>query len=406
MADYTFTTEVAGSVAYCDTVVLDQAYFLALFDRTFPTDYLSPLKSYPNSGYELFQAFAAVGARMAQAVRGLECGAFVIFSEDAALALVNVIFARPDTTTGAFTINAGTVVKTSTGGREFVLPVDVSFGALDLSVTASVIAVATGYEWNVRGERATAAGVLLRGEINQVTKLLTTPPYVDPRITVRQQQDASGGIDPMLNGIGYDRGIERISGEPAELYRARVRSLPDTVSPAAVARNVDRFLAPYSIGYDIIETWQITYQTAWDAPSPNAGTPSYQATPPTNPQYDSNLYCYDDPRSQWPLRNVWLDEAEHRGAFIVVLEVKSLNDLGLAYDDPGMGPTEFRNPATGWGRSTSAYDLAGTDNASLVYPCAYDGFDILYNAVMVGLYQLLQQIKAAGVAAIVERRRL
>lgn len=406
MTDYIFTTEVTGSVAYCDTVVLDQAYFLALFDRTFPADYLAPLKAYPNSGYELFKGYAEIGARMATAVRNLECGSFVIFAEDAAIAIVDVVFARPDVSTGAFTIKAGTVVKTAVGGREFVLPLDVSFGALDLTVTASAVAVATGYEWNVLGERTTAGGQLLAGEIDTVVTLLMDPPYADPRVTVSQQADATGGVAPILDGLGHDRGVDRASGEEADAYRVRVRSLPDTISPAAVRRAVTKALAPFGIAFDFIETWMITYQTCWDAPSPNSGTPTYQAVPPTNPLYDNTLFCYDDPRDEWPLRNVWLDEREYRGAFIIVVNLATLNDLGLAYDDPGMMPTDFRDPLTGWGRGTSAFDITSADDPTLVYSCAYDGFDFLYSPAMFGLYKLLQRIKAAGVAAILERRRL
>jgi len=405
VADYSFTDEVTAGVRFCDTETLDQSYFLALFDRTLPPEYLAPFKAYPDAGYELFQAFAAVGERVAASIRHLECGSFVIFSEDAAIAFTDVTFTRPTLTAGALTIKAGTVVRAPQGGREFVLAADLAFTGSDLSKTGRVFAVAAGFEWNVRGERTTARGETVPGEITEIKLLLTDPPYAEPAFTVSQSADASGGVAPTLNGLGADRGIARHPGEPADVYRVRVRSLPDTVSPGAIRRTVTAILNPYGIAFDFIETWMITYQTCWDAPSPNPGTPTYQATPPTNPLFDSTLFVYDDPRPEWPLRNVWLDYIEHRGAFTIVLEPTSLLETGLAYDDPGMMPIDFRDPLTGWGRSTPAFDLDGSMDATLVYGSAYDGFDLLYGSLAAGLWTTLQNIRAAGVAAIVERRR-
>ncbi len=364
------------------------------------------MRDNPNSGYEIFQAAAAVGARVSQAIERFECGSFVIFAPAGALAGGTVLFRRPTHAAGAVTIRAGTVVSTSKGNRDFVLQQDVVFGSLDLGpLTGTIQAIAPGYEWNVTGERLTASGVVLPGEIDTIKALVTLPAYGDITFTVEQMNDTDGGTAPMLEGLGDDRGIVRLPGEPEDSYRVRVRSLPDTVSPDAIIRQTHLILDPYGIEFDHIETWSITYQTCWDAPSPNIGTPTYQATPPANPDFDANLFVYDDPRSEYPLRNVWLDEQEYRGAFIIVLKRKTLHDLGLAYDDPGMVPSDFRDPVTGYGRGTPAYDISASADPTLIFPCAYDGFDITYNSLALSLFNQLQEIKAMGVAAIVERRR-
>lgn len=52
----------------------------------------------------------------------------------------------------------------------------------------------------------------------------------------------SGGQDAQLEAIGQDRGVQRQDGESEDLFRDRVRYLPDTVSPAAIARQVRRVL--------------------------------------------------------------------------------------------------------------------------------------------------------------------
>jgi len=82
---------IVGAKLVCDAVVYDQQHFLDLFDRLFPFDYLAPMKLNPNSGYELLQAFAAVGARLSEAIAHLECGALIIYASGGEYAVVPVI---------------------------------------------------------------------------------------------------------------------------------------------------------------------------------------------------------------------------------------------------------------------------------------------------------------------------
>lgn len=65
-----------------------------------------------------------------------------------------------------------------------------------------------------------------------------------------------------------------------------------------------------------------------------------------------------------------------------------------------MLPSDFSSG--GFTRGTPAYDVPSDAPAALVYPAAYDGFDINAGAVYLGLLNLLNEIKAAGVAAIIE----
>jgi hypothetical protein len=156
--------------------------------------------------------------------------------------------------------------------------------------------------------------------------------------------------------------MARLEAELDSAYRYRLRNLPDTVSPGAIVRLCDAYLDQFGIEYEFVEVWQLDYQTCWDAPSPNVGTPSYAASLPTSPVYYDNLFVYDDPvgtRAAWPnpqFRNRWLDEVEYRGAFIVVVD-----PLDPVYDGTPAG-----------------------------------------NAAVLGLYTQLQQIKLGGVAAIIE----
>lgn len=391
---------IVGALLTCNAVVYDQQHFLDLFDRLFPYDYLAPMKLSANSGYELLQAFAAVGARISESVEHLECGALVIFSTGGTYSLVPVIFTRPAPGTPAVTEKAGTVVRTTTQGRDFLTVDDLAMPATgDFTVNAQAQAV--GYQWNVRGERTAANGELLEGEIQQVILFRQDPAYGDPNVTVNQVADATGGKSADLDGLASNRNLLRVIAETDDEFRLRIRSLPDVVSPDAIYRLVYGRLNPVGIPFDIIEVFEHRYQEEYDAPSPNIGTPTYQAIPPTNPDYDNRTFCYDDPRDPDPFRNRWLDEVEYRGAFFVVVPNDfTLFDVGFAYDDPEMFASDFRDVVTGKQRGTPAYDGSSTDPPALVYPAAYDGYDTARAALYAGLFQDLQKVKPIGVAAI------
>lgn len=373
----------------------NQAYFLDLFDRILPSDYLEPLKS-PGPGYEVFQALAALGERISQAVARFSVGNFIGTAAGGQKAQANVLFSRPTFTAGTVVVQANTIVTTSQGDRRFVLLADVSFGATDLGpLTGLVEAIAFGYEYNVRGERTAADGELLPGEIDTIHSLYEDPPYGDPTIVVHQVEDASGGQAEMLDQLGIDRGLLRSPAEADDPYRTRIITLPDTVSPDAIRRALDAMLDPLGIPYELIETFEITYQTCYDAPPyPIAA----------NPNYDPNLFCYDDPRRGAHFDDVWLDDVEYRGAFVVVVPlIGAVADYGMAYDDTAMTPADLVTPGLiGGRRAVSAYDAPLT-LTPIELVGAYDGTDLGAATIWKGVYDLLQKIKAAGVAAVLEQ---
>lgn len=393
---------VNGGGSACDAVAYDTTHFLGLLDRIFPFDYLSPLKVNSDSGYEIYQQYAAVFARASLATERFECGNVIIYATGGSFATGEVEFYRPTAAAGALTILAGTVVTTDSG-RDFVVTQPVDFGALEAGpLPAQVRAVAVGYEWNLPGRVITSSGITLDGPIDTIKLLYLDPAFADQTLEVQQLLETEGGCAADLDGLGADRGLPRQTGELDPAYRLRIRSLADTVSPGAIIRLAQSILDPIPVAWTFIETWSIAYQTCYDAPSPNVGTPSYLAPPYPNPLYDSNLFALDDPRPTYPLRNVSLDELEDRGAFIIDLDATPLKDCGFALDDPGMVPADFRNPVTGRQRGTSAYDLTLSMPADEVFPAALDGYDVSFRALQTSLFQQLQKIKAGGVAALVE----
>lgn len=372
-----------------------QADFLALLDRLFPPDFLDGLKS-PGPGYELLQGYAKIFARISQAMATMGFGLFISSSHDGALATGTVELFRgspiADSVT-TVTVKAGTVLTTSASGRDFTTTQDVAFAPTDLGpFSVPVAAVASGYEWNVPGLVLTPAGDTLPGEIDTVKTLVEDPELGDISIQVQQTLSTSGGVDPELDQHGVDRGISRNPGEPNDKYRGRIRTLPDTVSPDALNRALLQLLDPVGITFNVIETWQVSYQTCWDAPG--------QSDPTV---LDPNLFTYDDPRpTTTAFENRWLDENDHRGAFIVVISSSSpLNDMGMVWDDTGEDALNYVSVGTGGLRALCAYDVPSTLTGGYVSGF-WDGSDTTLDAVLAALFDTLQTVKAGGVSAALE----
>lgn len=371
---------------------LTEQEFLDLFDRILPPHYLEPLKS-PGPGYEVLQAWAKLGARLSLAVERLGDQTFILSATGGAYATGTVELYRPAPNAEGIdvTVKAGTRVKSSKGGRVFELVEDVVFAAADLGpYPVGIRAVRQGYEWNEPGAMLALDGTLLEGEVDTIDFLVESPDLGDATILVRQRSDACvGGVDAGLDQLGADRSILRLLNEGDTSYRGRIRALPDNISPGAVSRALIQLSASLPLTYDFIETWDITYQSCWDAPAESiAGS-----------NFDPTLFVFDDPRDAVPFRNRWLDEADHRGGFIVVLsELPAVADVGMAWDDTASGVLDLAT--TAGTRALGAFDIPA--GWALSAAGGYDGFDLDRQAVYKGVWDTLQAIKAAGISAAVE----
>jgi len=426
----------------CPIVAFTQQDLLDLYERLLPNHYLAPLKEI-GPGYEILQAAAAAGARLSQAVERFACGAYILSSTGGSKSTGSIEFYRPTANAEGIpvTILKGTIVQSSRGGRKYLTTEDALFGPNDLGpLTVPVIAFLEGYNYNEPGIVLAADGGVLEGEIDTIDTLVEDPDVGDVTFRVRHPVATSGGIDPSLDQHGKDRLIFRGVGEGDDSYRGRIRALPDNISPNAVDRALQQLLLPFGLSYEFIETFELTYQTCWDAP-PNDIPGS---------QYDPNLFCYDDPRSPIPFRGRWLDESEMRGAFIVVVPYFGpVADFGLAYDDTAVNAGQLANPfgsravgawdvpilyelgpyANATARTTAVvvaadvgkFALQSDDGTSwkllTIAPTwaqhytvesfgylqgSWDGYDVARATAMKTLYDTLQGIKAAGTAAVLE----
>lgn len=326
------------------------------------------------------------------------------FNDVASVDVINVSAVIPDPLNGALlweegtrtiTVKTGTVATTSSG-RDFLTLDDVTFLPADVGpFTVAVAAVAQGYEYNVTGQRLAADGTVLEGELDTIKTLVEDPPLGDITIQVRQIDDTSDGVDAALAALGRNRGITQNDGEDVDSFRTRMRFLPDTVSFDALLRTVEGLLRPFNAEFEFIETYEITYQTAYDGPN----------TIIEGSLYNPNLCVYDDPDADAiPFRNRWLDENDYRGGIVVVVEnIQPLRDVGMVYDDTAVDIDALQSPVTGGARAVTAYDVPSSmvpDHGAILG--GYDGFDLPKRSLYTGLYGTLQRIKPAGVSVAVE----
>lgn len=443
---------------------LSQADFLSLIDRLLPASFIDPIKNV-GPGYELYQAAAAAMQRASQAVAILDRAAFIGTASSGGLSTALVQFARPNNLAGPVTISVGTVVSTSATGRDYILLTDAyltSGGANDLlSAPVLVQAVAESYEFNnALGPIVTAAKEVIIGDIDKIKALITKPDYADPSIYVLQVEDAGGGSMDDLDQIGRDQDMPRQPGESDAHYRARLRQLPDVVSPGAIQRAVYAFFqqfAPFGPQWAktyFIETWacglgptpaQLPFQTCYDMPSwnvtnnvpANALPPRFPTPPPYLPPYPAIInqlppgnpfanagmntcFFFDDTRGPGSTNipnpsgyyGRWMDYGDYRGAFIIICpNLACISDLGMFYDDTsadpiGTGQQVSTVYATALGaRGVPGYDLANVTSGGigvLAPPAldgAYDGVDLGKLSTYTALDTLLGQIKAAGVVS-------
>ena len=379
--------------------VRTQADLLALMRRLLPDHFLQPLEDGEGPGYELLQAAAQMFARLSTAIGECENAIYILDARRGVLALASVRFTRTVGPT-AVTLKAGARVRSSRGGYEFALLTDVPFAAVDLGPHDATVAATYGSEEHnlVTGPVTAADGTTLPGDIDVFSFLRCEDPAVpgvplavDPAVfTITQLASATGGSSAALDQLARDRGLMPDANEPSLVLRARIRRLPDTVSPAAIRRACTEIFASVPTSYQHIEAWAPTFGVVADLGGPG-----------TLPAL-ANAFVWDDPRAVSPWRNRWQDEVEHRGAFVVLPAATAhLYDLGLAYDDTALLETDHVDPLTGGVRGFAAFDAGGLTPTA--YGGAFDGPDVGQQALHGLVFGMLQEIKPAGSGAILER---
>jgi hypothetical protein len=176
-------------------------------------------------------------------------------------------------------INAGQVIAQTAWGERFRLAEGFSVAGPQspgYTVDIAIESVWANGDGNVRAidirAWALPAGVDPASDIDfnlSASTLLGVGAFIvgvgDGSITVAGLTDCAGGKDGTLDLIGAGRGIARASGESDVAYRVRIRSVADTLTPAAMLRLANRALEPYGVTATYLEAgdygWAIGHAT-------------------------------------------------------------------------------------------------------------------------------------------------
>lgn len=382
---------VPGSQLGIAPVVFDQAHFLAVLQKAYPQDYLQGLQSNPQGGYELLQAAAKVGERVSLAVGRAQNEAFVSTASGGSYATGVVEFFRATASTAPtpYTILQGSRVATA-DGREFTVMANIAIDTTTLGPwSAPVQAVLQSYQYNLPGNTLAPSGQTVPGPLNQITYLKTNPVVLDIPLQVQQPGPTSGGAFPALDALGEDRGIPRKTYEPDSVYRYRIQTTPDTVSPGAIVRAIESVLGPAPIKATNVYFREV-------------GTPDIPGSPGLpgiffdagshldSPQNPANNYAYDMNPALRPLDayKLYLSFLESRAFFMVGVPNLDLGDFGGAYDGSQFDQYQL----------LTFYDGNTPPGSAHPNNWAYDGFQTQGTSYYQALYSLIDAKRAAGVS--------
>jgi len=362
---------------------LSQDDLLRVVDRSYPAEYIDLVKD-AQSGYEVFQGAAKVGERVSQAIANVYECLFILTAEGGIKAVGEVELFRATFANGAVTIPGGTIVRASKSGRDFRTLGDTTFGATDLGPhTVSIEAIAFGYEYNVPGQVIAANGEVLPGEIDTIWRIpnvAQVDPVMDPNMQVRQILPTAGGRAACLDGLGNDLNVPRLDQESDAQYKLRIRETPDTISPLALKRGINRIVQ----AIDPTATVEIREVGSADFP----GFYFDAGSSLDSPQVPANNYAFDfdftvRPEDKYKLI---LNFTEMRAFFFVVVPVLPGPTFGMAFDGSDADAFPLQN----------AFDtiaMSGPHASDSVF----DGADLFIANLNKALWAMLDAKRAAGV---------
>lgn len=313
--------------------------FLDLFNRLLPDHYLQPLID-PGPGYEMLKAYAAMAARVSEAVEHVGTGNYILSAGAGSYAEGEVTIWRDNTVFGPMQLLPGTIVASADGYTYETLDTVTFIDEVLPPQPTRVRATVRGWLYNKPGPVTCADGSVIPGAVNLLVRpvIPTSGPYAnfDPTLQVQQSTDITGGSAPMLQGLGADRGLPMEPTETVEEYRSRLTQLPDTVTPNALYAQfmaiVGNRLNRRGYRWWFIETWDLRVQMCWDAPYNQyiGGAIPYAPVCTQITDFTQNVFAWDyDPvampsksgraPSGWPVSNRLMDAGEYNSSILIAL---------------------------------------------------------------------------------------
>jgi len=141
-------------------------------------------------------------------------------------------------------------------------------------------------------------------------------------IEVTNDESPSGGIAPMLDELGEERGIYRSPGENDDSYRERVATVADTVSPNAIRRISNRVFAEYGASACLREIGQANFRGFFFDGDPSSNDPAIAFA------YDLDFTIRPQDRHK-----LIVDYTEMRAFFLIGVPPMPLPEFGFAFDE-------------------------------------------------------------------------
>lgn len=186
---------------------------------------------------------------------------------------------------------------------------------------------------------------------------------LDLGVLVTNPTSPVNGRTAVLDAIGKEREIFRSPGEPDDVYRERVATPADVVSPNAIVRAMNRVLAPLGLDGCFREVGQALLRGFFYDGDPTSTDPAVAFA------YDLDFTVR--PQDRW---KVYLDYTEFRAFFLIGVPSTALGEFGFAYD----------------AYPTGAYDAAP-------HLDFYDGYPVGQASLLLNVYNNVNAVKAGGV---------
>ena len=144
----------------------------------------------------------------------------------------------------------------------------------------------------------------------------------DLGVSVTNPESPSGGRTPVLDALGDEREIPRSPGEPDDVYRERVATPADVVSPNAIRRAMNRVLVPLGIDGCFREVGSEIMRGFFYDGDPTSTDPNIAFA------YDFDLTLRPQDRYKF-----LLDYTEFRAFFLIGVPNLGVGEFGFAFDD-------------------------------------------------------------------------
>lgn len=254
------------------------------------------------AGSETYRAYARQFERVMSRVAEAAESVFILQATGSSRATALVEITRTDTTERVGWREGQLVCQTRWGIR-YESAADVEFGVgVDTLEDVPIRAELSGWDGNVDvrdiARWALPTGVDRKTQINWLPGVTESAKdtflaevdegfdwrLLDPTLDaawIHATTDAAGGSLATLDMLGQERGLMRTEGEVDTVYRRRIRTLPDTVTPAAILRAVETYLEGLGVTVELLEPWEYGFafgadpEGAFETGGPFVTSPSF-----------------------------------------------------------------------------------------------------------------------------------